>query len=219
MVWLQSIASLAVALGTFALAFVAWRQIRISQRHVDTSERSLEATERAIAATERAAEETARARIDAGTFRVIAELREPSWPPLLNSTLNSMPGGGDPTLFDSVNLHASEELSEGHVLTFPRQENELLWFRVQGLLRNEGNSTAFLELPATCRVLEEGGVYAGVPGLRQHARVTGHYRPRHALEPRECMAIEWASGRPLADWAEAYEDPNPQMLKVHFSWN
>lgn len=205
----DSIASIAVAIGTVFLALVALAQVRVSQRQVSTSQQSLAATERAISATQRAAEETARGRVDANTFRVVPEFSEPEWPPLLNPSLNKMPGGGDPTLLDPVNVHGSWEVTHDHVFSFPREENQLLWFKVCGLLRNEGSGTAFIALPRTCRVKADSGPYAGTPNLRVHDRVTGHYQPRHVLEPGEAMAIEWAAGRPLKEWADAYENPNP----------
>lgn len=206
---IEAFSSLAVAIGTLALATVALIQIRISQRQVSTSERSLEATKEAVVATEQAALETARARIDAKTFRVVPEFREPMWPPLLHTTLTRVPGGGEPALLDSSNIHASRDVGEGDVFTFPREESQLLWFRAYGLLRNEGDGTAFIYFPSTCRVVSDIGPYADVANIRPHERITGHFRPGHVLEPGESMVIEWASGRPLSDWADAYENPNP----------
>jgi hypothetical protein len=196
-VTVETVASLGVAVGTIFLAIVAWLQVgaskgqvRASKEQVGHAAESLKATEQETAATERAAEateaatqEAVRARVDAMSFRVVAEMAAPGWPPIINPRLRAMPGGGEPTMFDERNVRASRPLEPGEAFAFPKQEDELLWFKTFGLLRNEGHGSAFIALPANCRIPDGNTPFGEPTGRTAHPRQTGEFNPRLVLEP------------------------------------
>lgn len=206
---IETWASLAVAAGTLILAIVAWFQVRVSREQLTHAAESLEATRRASEATERAALETARARTDGVAFRVVGLLATPQWPPLLHPTLNKMPGGGEPTLFDSFNIGSSSVAEPGRVLNAHQLGQQLLWFKTFGLLHNEGAGTALIRLPSTCRVAMEETPFGDVDETITDPRFTGQFLPRMILPPGGSIAFEWWSGRPVSDWIHAYENTSP----------
>lgn len=214
--WLEVVASFAVAIGTLTLAAVAAWQMQVSKEQVEKAVESIAATERAAEATEKAAAQTARAvlesaraRLDAATFRIFVEVTTPEWPPQLHPHLKKMPGGGESTLFDPQNVHASHPVLPDERFVFPKDEDKLLWFKTFVLLRNEGVGSALVAAPSTWRVAEGDTPFGDIDGQVLKPRRTGEYRPRVVLERGRSLVFEWWAGRPLKDWADAFKNPNP----------
>lgn len=192
------------AVATLALAIAAFWQIRVSNRAAQG------ATDAAIAA-ERASEEAIRTRIDQRAPIVVGLPLIPDWPPQLHRTLSRVPSGGDPSLLDPINLHASAVIDENRVFVFPRDENQFLWFKIWGLVTNEGRTTAVARLDGDARFVEDGGPLAAyLDGPLRIPQAVGAERDRtFALKPRLSAVFTWAAGRPLHEWADAHSSPDP----------
>lgn len=193
-----------VALGTLAVAAAAAAELR---RGRTTMRQATEATRAAT----RAADEAARTRIDARAPRPTVLLFEVDWPGLVHTGLNRVPGGDQPSLFASVNVHGSEVLKPNETtFTFPKDENYLLWFTCTGVVVNEGNATCEVRFPCDAKIDSETTHFDQLADYRQVTMFQGQAFAQSQpliLPPRSGAVFRWAAGRPLKDWAAAHGDP------------
>lgn len=189
---------------TGVLAFAAFWQIRISTRSSAAALASAEAARRA-------SEQAAKARIDDRAPIVVALPPIAEWPPLLHMSRERVPGGGEPLLLDAINIHGSQLPDHTSVFAFPRDQNKLLWFKIWGLIRNEGRTTAVVRLKSHTRFVDEAGPFSAsveepvvIP-----QEVGGEGTQAYALPPGASAVFNWADGHPLHEWADAVERPEP----------
>jgi hypothetical protein len=93
---------------------------------------------------------------------------------------------------------------------FDRDSNGFLWFRVRGLLVNEGTGTARVRLDGEAHFVEGGSpllspeLVVAVPPA-----VGTPDRQEYLLRPSETCLFEWAYGHTLGEWADAHSNPSP----------
>ncbi len=252
----QEWTNVAVAVGTFALAAVtvylgrktrqsvlaAQEQADLTQLAVDEARRQTLLTERAVAAAEHgttaaatsaeaaqeSVKEAARARSDTQAPSVVAFLEPIAWPPLLDINRQRMPQANDLRLLDTLSIQRSRQVQESEEFVFDQDAGAFLWFRMRGLLVNEGRSSARVRLDGEAQFIEENSPFEQRPTAIAASRSTrpprlpaqvGTYVPKsglsaeYVLRPGQEAVLEWASGHTLKEWSEAYEQPNPPNPK------
>ncbi len=232
-------ANVGVAVGTAALAAVTFWLARQSRTSIEEARKQTEINRRAVKAAEEgtraalesagaardAVVESARARSDARAPSVVALLEPVRWPPWWDTSRPGMPYGDDLRLLDPLSIQRSAELAGSEEFMFEQDAETFLWFRMRGLLVNEGRTSARVRLDGEARFLEEHSPFQFVVGgdgahrlpteiLRLPAQV-GTYTPEsglfaeYVLRPNEEAVFEWAAGHTLREWADAYNDPTP----------
>lgn len=199
------------ALGTFALAYLALRQVRAlnrqitqGQQQVDQGQAQVENAEKSAQNAAAALEESVRVRIDQDAPRVLAFMEGTAWPPRINRDL--MSGGGGSSLLSEASVERSEA-AEDREFVFNADQNKFLWFRGRGLLFNEGRSTARVRLTGARFISGTSSLAPGqtidVPAMLSDSTWMALLPPgSHAL-------FEWAGGHTLEEWADAYTNPHP----------
>lgn len=207
------LAAVAVFQGT-----VASRQIKLGKRQAKTAEeqaetakdqaniardqaKSAEASAHAAIEVQR---ETLRARADQYAPRVTVEYATPTGP-YFDTQRSKMPYANELRLLDGVSV-ARSELARGRHFIFTRDEDLFIWFRGRALIKNEGGLSAHVRLPSESRFvdngrsesedLESGPPMGGEPGVQCEAIVP----------PGGRAGFEWAAGKPLKEWVNAYEN-------------
>lgn len=222
----------ALAIGTFWLAWQsrasvneARKQTWISQRSVEAAEAGTKAALHTAGAARAAVVESARSRSDARAPSVVALLEPVRWPPLWDRSRHGIPDANELRLLDSMSIHRSVELDGSEEFLFEQDAETFLWFRMRGLLVNEGRTSARVRLDGEARFLEEhspfqsefamGTVQAQPPASPRLPAQVGTYVPEsglsaeYVLRPDEEAVFEWAAGHTLREWADAHADPAP----------
>lgn len=222
---LQNIADLGTflaALATLALVYFALRNLRELSKQVKAGKDAAAATQASAKAAADSVRESARMRADEQAPRVLALMEAPEWPPFVDRSRTSMPGGGEPSLLETLGQSAVAG-SEPYI--FDEQRSWFLWFRTRGVLLNEGRGTARVRLDGDARFIAGSSELVNDREIKMPPRVGAPNRKEYLLRPGDVALFEWAYGHPLSDWADAYEHshpPNPKgacfLSIVVFDW-
>ncbi|WP_152603629.1 hypothetical protein [Amycolatopsis rifamycinica] len=201
-----------VGLVVFALVqlWLLRRQVNLAQDQTKAATEAVEAARDSVDASRSAVVESARIRVDERAPRVVALMEAPRWPALIDETRSMMPGGGELRLWHHRSLAQSAEASPAEPFVFPRDENWFMWFRINGVLVNEGAGTARVRLDGEAHFIE--GSSPLIPresNIPVPPPVGTLDRQEYLLRSGESALFEWAYGHPLKEWADAYENPNP----------
>lgn len=131
--------------------------------------------------------------------------------PLFLSARSRFPGGGEPRLWDSVNVHSSVPYTDvEQPMALDESAGGLLYFVCTSLLRNEGTASAWIRPEGESRLREASDPLAPassrslIPEPRM-VRTSPH--ATWLLEPGQTAVLETYLGRTLGDWIKAYNDP------------
>ncbi|WP_433218461.1 hypothetical protein ACQP00_12535 [Dactylosporangium sp. CS-047395] len=187
--WMQIVA----AIGALAAAFAAFSAARAGRAAARTAAKQLpelhhqvelnatqaKAAEDQVALTQEmlqqataALREAARARTDERAPLVVALLETPHWPPLVEPS--------------------AEAASPARLYARDAERNTPLHFRTDGILINEGATTARVRLD------EQAHFQDPAPARRERL-----------LRPGEVARFTWTAGHTIAEWADARENPDP----------
>jgi hypothetical protein len=228
-------ANLGVAVGTGVLAgvtfWLGWqtrasvreaeRQTELSQDALQAAVANAEAADRSSAAAWAAVKESAKARGDAAAANVVVLLEPLQWPPLWDAKRSAMPYANELRMLDSQSIHGATPLDGSHRFYFPQDAATFLWFRMRGLLINEGRGSARVRLDGEARFINEPSPFQANqdsslarPPVPIPAKV-GTWTPEgglfaeYVLRPYQEAVFEWAAGHTLQEWADAYDNPTP----------
>jgi hypothetical protein len=210
----QVIQSIAAA-ATLALAIVAFWQIQIAKRQVTASEEAASAASDSAKAAKESVREASRGRTEARAPSVICLLETPLWPPLLDVNRRSMPYANELRLLDQLSIQRSRLVGQDEEFVFSQDADSFLWFRCQGLLINEGVSSARVRLDGEARFIASSSPFASAHTELPIPAQVGTYVPEsglfaeYVLRPRQEAVFEWAAGHTLSEWADAHSRPNP----------
>ena len=181
--------------------------VKEAGRAATAAEGAVTQAARAATATERAVTEAARSRIEATAPHVVAFIQDPLWPPSLDRQ-RTVDGLGHLKPLDPMNR---EPLSSDITFFFPENNDIFLWFPLRITLRNEGQTTARVELGgdidlavAVSLTPEEVGSQGSFTRIGSWADAN-----TYALPPGQTMYLDWNAGRRLAEWRLAREEPEP----------
>jgi hypothetical protein len=214
---LVAIASLLVAAATFTLAFYTWRLAGetkdVAKAAVDQAAhtaRAATAAETSANAADAAVGESIRARLDALAPRVVAFCAAPDWPPLFDPGRSRMPFRNELRLLAAPSLQGTSLAINGEYV-FDRDKEKFLWFCCQGLLRNEGAVSARVRLNGEAQFIKLRTDEPADPMKRQRLPLSSEepLDQERVLLPEEEVLFEWAGGRPLGEWADAFDNQNP----------
>jgi hypothetical protein len=182
--FLAALATVVVVVLTLKTLKALHEQVKIGQDAATAARESADAAEDAV-------REAAKTRIDDQAPRVVVLMETPEWPPFIDRSRSSAPGGGQPTLLDT--LGQSEVANSTEPYYFNAQRSWFLWFRTRGVLINEGNGTARVSLGGTARFIE------GKSDLLGHEvpippRIGTEPFPEYILHPGDQAFFEWGDG-------------------------
>lgn len=211
--------TVAAAVVSAALVFLALRQLGALRRQVQQGQGALEASQRSADAARQSADaaeltvrESMRARVDQEAPRVIVLMDAPEWPPFIDHSRSTMPYANEPRLLERLG-QASVVGDEpvGDTFIFDEQASWFMWLRTRGVLINEGRGTARVRVDGEARFVKSASdLYrAGTVEVRIPPRVGAAANREYLLRPGEAAVFEWAYGHPLEDWADAYTNPTP----------
>lgn len=200
------IATALSAVGTLVLAITAVIQGHRMREQLETSERQASSGETSAAAAIEVNKEAVRARIDQVAPRVVAFYERPEGP-LVDPGRSQMPYANGLRLLSSESFSRSTS-SIGQEFAFPQDASTFVWFHGDGLLVNEGTSSALVRLYGEAEFTE------GVNPLdRSHLPIpylVGDGITAEAiLPPGGAAQFRWASGHAVKEWADAGDSPNP----------
>lgn len=186
------------------------RQVTLSQDQTKAAADTVAAARESVEASRAAVVESARVRVDERAPRVVALMESPQWPPLVDNSRSAMPQANELRLWDSRSVAQSAEASTKGPFVFDKDKHWFMWFRVNGVLVNEGASTARVRLDGEAHFIE--GSTSLLPA--EHAIPTPPSvgtpdRKEYLLRPGEAALFEWAFGHTLEEWADAYENADP----------
>ncbi|WP_337821167.1 hypothetical protein [Amycolatopsis sp. A1MSW2902] len=217
---LQNLSSIgtfvAAAVNVFLVVFALF-QLRLLRRQVnlahDQTKAAAEAVEAARDSTDvsrLAVIESVRVRVDERAPRVVALMEAPQWPPLVDRTRRGMLNADEIRLWHHRSVAQSSEASSAEPFVFPRDQDWFMWFRVRGVLVNEGAGTARVSLGGEAHLIEgESPLVPGVGVIPVPPSVGTPDRNEYSLRPGESALFEWAYGHSLKEWVDACENPNP----------
>lgn len=194
------------ALATLALVYFSLRSLRALKRQVAIGQDAATAARESAKAAEDAVRESARMRADEQGPRVLVLMEAPQWPPFVDRSRSGMPGGGEPTLLETL---GQSEVAGGEPYIFDEQCSWLMWFRTRGVLLNEGRGTARVRLDGDAHFVAGRSELVGDLEISVPPRVGAPNREEYLLRPGDIALFEWAYGHPLTDWADAHEHPHP----------
>jgi hypothetical protein len=118
-----------------------------------------------------------------------------------------MPGENELRLLDSMSKHASSN-DPNQEFYFDQDKDQFLWLLTRGLLINEGKGTARVRLDGEAQFIDGTSPFAGDRQIVTPPAVGTPQHREYLLRPGEVALFEWGYGHRLADWADAYENPN-----------
>lgn len=186
------------------------RQVMLSQDQTKAAADTVEAARQSVEASRAAVVESARVRIDERAPQVVALMEPPQWPPLVDNSRSAMPQANELRLWDPRSVAQSVEAPTKSPFVFDRDKYWFMWFRVNGVLVNEGASTARVRLDGEAHFVE--GRSTLLPGehvIPTPPSVGTPDRNEYLLRPGEAALFEWAFGHTLEEWADAYEHADP----------
>ncbi|MEV6908321.1 hypothetical protein [Amycolatopsis sp. NPDC051071] len=215
---LADIGTFVAALANIGLVSFAVVQLMLLRRQVHLASDQTKAARETVDVARESAEvarnavlEAGRIRVDEQAPRVIALMEEPAWPPLVDQTRSGMPGGGELPLLHHRSLAASWDATSAKPFVFDGQRGWFMWFKMRGVLVNEGHGTARVRLDGDAQFIE--GRSSLLPNQTRNTPVPPAVgtvdRNEYLLRPGESAIFEWGYGHTLSEWADAFENPNP----------
>lgn len=208
--WAAIVTALGVAVSLAAALFAA-SQARSAKESLKLARESTAAAKDQAQIASDSLKEVTRARVDDHASRVILLMGAPEWPPLVDRTRSSMPGGGELGLLESLGRSAQADVQP---FFFDEQRSWFLWFRTRGILRNEGSASARIRLDGDAQFVSGTSDLLGPDvTIDVPQRVGDADRREYLLRPGDSALFEWAYGHTLGDWADAYTNyspPNPK---------
>lgn len=170
---------------------VAVYQLRLLRRQVGDNAQGLEAAHRSADAAVKATVESSKARADANAPRLVVRVEQPSWPPLLDRIRSGMPYANELRLLAPLSLHQGALTESGTSFLFDRDRSAFLWFKLSGVVENEGAGSAFIRLDG-------------------EAHFNGHGQGEQVvIGPGDSLDFEWGTGLSLGDWADQHDNFRP----------
>jgi hypothetical protein len=129
-------------------------------------------------------------------------IEQPQWPPLV--VQGSRDDGSElPPLAPAEGVYRP--------FVFDREKNWYMWFRVRGVLINEGAGTARVRLEGTAKFVRGTSELAAHAGNEIYVprQVNAPIRREYLMRPNDFAMFEWECGHSLEDWADAYQNPDP----------
>lgn len=175
-----------------------------AQQAVDAANRSVEAARDAVDVALLSVRETARARIDQQASRVITVMENPQWPPRITRASNWQP---QILRVQRLLTIPSSGIAGEQEYAFPQDNDYLMWLVVQGIVVNQGATTARITLGGEARFIE--GDTPLLPGVHLYTPpIVGEYHTSdheylnlcHMLRPHETALFEWGIGFRLHEW-------------------
>lgn len=131
--------------------------------------------------------------------------------PLLLGTRSRLPGGGEPRLWDSVNVHGSvRDTDVDQPMALDETAGGLLYFVCTSLLRNEGTASAWIRPEGESRLREAIDPLAPAASrslIAEPRMIRTSPQATWLLEPGQTAVLQTYLGRTLGDWIKAYNDP------------
>lgn len=180
------------------------RQVKVAQDQVDVATRAMGVASESATAANEGVVEALRARIDDRAPRIVVVMESPQWPPLVDRA-------GCAVLSNSTAMHRktkqSYEASAEVPFYLQEHQNWALWFRVRGLVINEGEGTARVRLDDGAYFVESSSPFLPTAGLVQVPPLVGSIdRQEYLLRPGDYGVIEWDCCGDLGVWASAYQN-------------
>lgn len=200
------IATALSAAGTLVLAIVAIIQGRQMRAQLAIGKRQATSGETSAAAALDVNKESVRARIDQIAPRVVAFYGHPKGP-LVDPQQSGMPYANGLPLLDPESFGRSSS-RVGQDFTFPQDAGTFIWFYGDGLLVNEGLSSALVRLYGEAEFIEGDNPLDG-SHLTLPYRVGDGIAAEAILPPGGAALFRWASGHTVKEWADANDDPVP----------
>jgi hypothetical protein len=182
-------------LASLATAYMAGQ----TRKSIKSTQKVIDAANRQVLASEWQGREAVKARVDARSPRVVVIVSRPQWPP--REAAISGHAGAKPA-----------EIGPDVRYQLPMDQDRRIGLMTYGLLRNDGHSTAVVQLsgarfqdPFAASV---SGRFSGVDLGNQTM----------ALPPGDQIGFEFFAVRPIIDWVTAYEERTsaPAESKCHF---
>lgn len=187
----EAIGTASAAIISALVLGVAVYQLRLLRRQVGDAAAGVQAAHRSADAAVKATVDSSKARADASAPRLVVRVDPPAWPPLLDRIRYGMPGGNDLRLLAPLSLSQGVLTETATSFLFDRDRNAFLWFRLTGVLENEGAGSAFVRLDG-------------------EAHFDGHTQGEQVLiRPGQLLGFEWGTGLTLGDWADQYGNYRP----------
>lgn len=215
---LANIGTFAASLATVSLVIFGLvqlillrRQVILTQDQAGAAKDAVLAARESVEAAREAVAESARVRVDERAPRIVALMEEPEWPPRVDRARSQMPYANELRLLDHRSVAASSDAGPATPFVFDGQKNWFMWFRMRGVLINEGSGTARVRLDGEAQFIEGTSILLrdrsgeiGVPPM-----VGTKDRKEYLLRPGDVALFEWGYGHTLGEWADAYEHPDP----------
>jgi hypothetical protein len=181
--WISAGAAGGAALASVAVAVATYQLARSTNRLGDLTAKTLSTAENQV-------QEAVRARADQRAPRIIAILAPTEWPPY------APPG--------QAAGEQAHSMPVGRRFTVPREDNTPIMLRTDGLLRNEGASTAVVQLHGRAVFYAGQSPFArsSHPGFELPPHLGGG---RYALAPGETALFRFDDWRPLGEWRKAWQ--------------
>lgn len=150
---------------------------------MQAAQASAVASQQSAEAAIKASTEAAKARVDSSAPQLVvrAELTPGA---LIDPSRQAMPGAGELRMLDQRSIQQSRDITYGEVFIFDRDAHLFIWFRITGVVRNEGRASAKVRLDGE----------AQFEGTDQGDEIV--------LRPDEERAFEWAAGFPAKHLVE-----------------
>ncbi|USX54115.1 hypothetical protein [Lentzea sp. HUAS12] len=199
-----------VSFAVFQLVLLR-RQVRLASDQTAATKATVEVARDSAAVARSAVLEAARIRVDEHAPRVIALMEDPAWPPLVDSTRSAMPNAGDLRLLNHRSLAASRDATPATPFVFDGQREWFMWFKMRGVLINEGSGTARVRLDGEAQFVEGSSELLPTSGstMPPPPAVGTPDRNEYLLRPGQSAVFEWGYGHTLGEWADAFENPSP----------
>jgi hypothetical protein len=198
--------SATAAISALLLFVVTAWQVTILRSQVKQGQDAVAEAAKAAIAAERAVTEATRARIDARASHVVAFISKPHWPPYLNNNRAADQWG---RLFP-LDPIKHEPMKPETPFWFPSSSEKYLWFDNEITLKNEGLTTAQVEISDGDVQLSDSIRLSDFVSQDDVQRIGGSPGSnRYALPPGQTMRLDWRTGRTLQEWKLAYDEPDP----------
>lgn len=187
--------------------------VREAARAADAAGAAVIEAKRSANAAQESVLESARARVDAISHRVITLIEQPSWPPYIDRINSSTYQN-----HNSKRLMEPEDttIPESREFHFPEDQYGFLWYRVRGVLKNEGPGSAYIVLDGDARIIKgESKIFPGesleIPPLTfsYDSPSFGYRGKSYILQSGRMALFEWAAGISMENLWERLKDEQP----------
>ncbi len=134
--------------------------------------------------------------------RVVVLLEQPEWPPFLDETRPYV-SGGEPSPLEVPGQ--SQVVEESREFVESADKDKLLWFKVRGVLVNEGVGTARVRVgPHNVRFVTGNALgFVHIPAPARVGPVGNH---EYRLSPGAVALFEWGDGKSVGDWINSGDE-------------